>query len=396
MGRDRAGARHVHVGQPRLPDPRRRGGRRRRRADAQQPRQGRRRPAELVLAFDDSTPETTIDSGRTPRPTRARRRSTFASDRADATFECSLDGAAFAALQLAAPRGRARRGRPHASTCGRRGRSGPSIPRRRDMRGRIAIPPETTIDGPASPAPAPTRRWRSRPTTRTRRSSARWTARRSTACASPLELLGPARRRARGARARDRPVRQRRPDAGRARLDGRGAAEVDDRSRAPRDPSNEPAPSFEFAAPTTGPGRSLRVPARRRRLGPCASPHGVGPLADGAHTFRVRATDAAGNAERAASARLDDRHGRAGGDDRLRAARPEQRRVAELRVRDRRPARAFECRVDGARLRAVRQPQRSGRSTTACTRSRCAPPTPPATPAYRRSYAGRSTRRRRP
>jgi Bacterial Ig-like domain len=54
-------------------------------------------PPELVLVFDDSTPETTIDSGPVS-PTNATEASiTFSSDRDDATFECSLDGAAFQA-----------------------------------------------------------------------------------------------------------------------------------------------------------------------------------------------------------------------------------------------------------------------------------------------------------
>jgi CSLREA domain-containing protein len=52
---------------------------------------------ELVLVFDDSTPETTIDPGPVS-PTNATG-ATFelSSDRADATFECSLDGAPFQA-----------------------------------------------------------------------------------------------------------------------------------------------------------------------------------------------------------------------------------------------------------------------------------------------------------
>ena len=52
-------------------------------------------PPELLLSFDDSTPETTIDSGPLT-PTDDREATfTFSSDRSDATFECSLDGAAF-------------------------------------------------------------------------------------------------------------------------------------------------------------------------------------------------------------------------------------------------------------------------------------------------------------
>jgi predicted outer membrane repeat protein len=53
-------------------------------------------PPELVLVFDDGSPETRIDAG--PAPTTDSRDATFrfSSDEADATFECALDGGDFA------------------------------------------------------------------------------------------------------------------------------------------------------------------------------------------------------------------------------------------------------------------------------------------------------------
>jgi CSLREA domain-containing protein len=54
-------------------------------------------PPELVLVFDDSTPETTIDSGPASPTNDTAAAFGFSSDRDDATFECSLDGAEFRA-----------------------------------------------------------------------------------------------------------------------------------------------------------------------------------------------------------------------------------------------------------------------------------------------------------
>ncbi|MQA76160.1 MAG: hypothetical protein GEU88_17810 [Solirubrobacterales bacterium] len=61
----------------------------------------------------------------------------------------------------------------------------------------------------------------------------------------------------------------------------------------PADPTNDPEPSFELAS--SEPGSSFECELDGAGFAPCSSPHAVGPLADGRHTLRARATDAAGN-----------------------------------------------------------------------------------------------------
>ena len=65
----------------------------------------------------------------------------------------------------------------------------------------------------------------------------------------------------------------------------------------PSDPSEDTTPTFVFTGEA-----GARFECRLDEGGwePCGSPHTVGPLADGAHTFAVRAVDAAGNTGAAA------------------------------------------------------------------------------------------------
>ena len=65
----------------------------------------------------------------------------------------------------------------------------------------------------------------------------------------------------------------------------------------PADPSNDTTPTFEFSANEAG--SSLQCRLDGGVWGSCSSPETLGPLADGSHTFEVRATDAAGNQETA-------------------------------------------------------------------------------------------------
>ena len=60
----------------------------------------------------------------------------------------------------------------------------------------------------------------------------------------------------------------------------------------PSDPSNEVDPSFAFSTSETA---SFECRLDDDAFGACSSPQDYSGLAEGAHTFRVRATDAAGN-----------------------------------------------------------------------------------------------------
>ncbi|MGH3014757.1 MAG: OmpL47-type beta-barrel domain-containing protein, partial [Gaiellaceae bacterium] len=63
----------------------------------------------------------------------------------------------------------------------------------------------------------------------------------------------------------------------------------------PSDPSSDPTPVFEFSADE--PGSTFQCRVDGGSWAPCPSPVTVGPLADGPHTFDVRATDPAGNTD---------------------------------------------------------------------------------------------------
>jgi hypothetical protein len=63
----------------------------------------------------------------------------------------------------------------------------------------------------------------------------------------------------------------------------------------PSDPSNDPTPTFSFSSSQSGSAFTCRVDGASWAT--CTSPHTLAALAEGSHTFDVRASDAAGNTD---------------------------------------------------------------------------------------------------
>jgi hypothetical protein len=78
-----------------------------------------------------------------------------------------------------------------------------------------------------------------------------------------------------------------------------GAAPIAAITGKPSNPSNDRSPSFSFVA--SEPGSSFSCRLDTGTVAPCTSPKGYSGLADGPHSFAVRATDLAGNTGAAAS-----------------------------------------------------------------------------------------------
>ncbi len=190
-------------------------------------------PPELVLVFDDSTPETSIESKPDSPTEELSATFRFSSDQPDATFECALDGSPFAPCGSTHVVGDLAEGDHRLEVRStRRIRAVDPTPASHEWT--VAIPPETFVAGPESPSASTD-------------ASISFTADDPDAtfecslngapfegCTSPAEYGRPGGRRAGRPRAGRRSARKRRPVPGRPRLDGGGAARDDDRRGAGR------------------------------------------------------------------------------------------------------------------------------------------------------------------
>ena len=348
-------------------------------------------PATRTWTVDTTAPDTTIDY----RPdradaTRPRRRFTFTSTETGVRSSAALDGGAFAVVHVAA-------GATPASPTART----PSSVRAIDAAGNVDATPASqtwTIDTTRARHDDHREPDRRRPTSTTPDAS-RFTGTETGAtfeCRSTAPPSPSARRRRRTPALADGPhtFQVRAVDAA-GNADATPASRTLDVDTTPPDTTITGGPNAARRRRRARASRSrrprpahLRVPLDGGAYAACTSPQAYTGLADGAHTFHVRAIDAAGNVDATpATAHLDGRHDGAEHDD---LRRPDRRRPP-------RPAPTFtftstetgapsSARSTPAPTPPARRRRPTRRSRSARTRSASARSTPRAT----------STRPRRP
>ena len=250
-------------------------------------------PPELVLVFDDSTPETTIDSGPLSPTTNSNGVFTFSSDPADSTFECSLDDGAFAACTS-----------PHVFRELEEGVHVARVRARRNVRAvdptpathtwTVAIPPETWVEGPDTPAASSSAIVSFTADDPDATFECSLDEEPFAACTSPVEYtdLADGRHEAR-VRATD-PAGNVEVEAARHVWTVAVPPETSIES-GPAELTNDSAASFAFGADENGSSFECRLDGDVWLA--CVSPEPYAGLGDGEHTFEVRATDPAGNVD---------------------------------------------------------------------------------------------------
>ena len=254
---------------------------------------------------DDLTPpDTAITSGPTGTTNDSTPTFTFTSTEAGSTFQCRVDSEAFAACTTPFTTAALAAGRTP-SRCGRRTLRATRMRRRRAGASR-SPPMDTTPPDTRSPRADrhdqrhTSRRSRSPPRRRGRRSSA---ARRGDlrVLHDPVHDLLVGQRDAHVRGARHRRGGQHRPDPGHQELHHRHGGTQTTITGGPTGTTSDSTPTFTFISSETGSTFQCRVDAGAFTA--CTTPFTTAALADGTHTFEVRATDAVGNTDASPAAR---------------------------------------------------------------------------------------------
>jgi predicted outer membrane repeat protein len=252
-------------------------------------------PPELILIFDDGTPKTRIDAGPDGPTNDSTPSFDFSSSEAGSSFQCRVDTAEFAPCNsphTTAPLADGAHSFEVQATDADGNKD--ATPARRDFTVDTGAP-ETTIDaGPTGPTndPTPTFDFSSEPGASIQ---CRVDAGAFAACTSPHTTAALADdAHTFEVKATDAAGNTDATPAGLAFIVDTGAPETTIDAGGPDGPTNDSTPSFDFSS--SEPGSSFECSVDAGAFAACTSPH-TADLADGAHTFEVKATDAAGNTD---------------------------------------------------------------------------------------------------